>query len=97
MADKCKIAEYLIHNAKAYINNNTSITYVNVYENFDKDDPKLWRDFEEVENYITNKEAYNYNGNDIIPQYTVKFYPRTWAKYEKAGSRTSKESQYNNT
>lgn len=30
MADKCKIAEYLIHNAKAYINN-TSITYGNVY------------------------------------------------------------------
>ncbi|MCG3681009.1 hypothetical protein [Aliarcobacter butzleri] len=71
MTDKCKIAEYLIRNAKAYVNNNTSITYGNVYENFDKDDTKLWRDFEEVENYITKRKVYNYNGDNIIPQYTV--------------------------
>ena len=32
-----------------------------------------------------------------VVEFKQKFYPRTWAKYEKAGSRTSKESQYNNT
>lgn len=32
-----------------------------------------------------------------VVEFKQKFYPRTWAKYEKAGSRTSKESHYNNT
>lgn len=71
MANKCKIAEYLIQNAKAYVDNNISITYGNIYNSFDKNDSMLWRDFEEVENYITNKDTYNYNGDNVIPQYTV--------------------------
>jgi len=71
MANKCGIAKYLIHNAKDYVSNNTSITYGDIYDNFNKDDSMLWRDFEEVENYITNKDTYNYNGDNIIPQYTV--------------------------
>ncbi len=70
MTNKCEIAEFLIQNAKSYIDNNKIITYENIYNEFDRN-RMLWSNIEEVENYITNMDTYMHNGDNITPQYTV--------------------------